>query len=342
MSETRFAILKWFCGIVIVLAFIMLCVSLGSVQIPLAEVAQNLGHLLSGHPAQGAVANIIRNVRLPRVLCAALTGAGLSLCGAAMQGLLQNPLADGSTLGVSSGASLGAALSIFIGFTLPGSFISGTVLMSILFAFASLAAILLLALTLDRSLSTATIILIGVVYSMLISSLLSLLIAFSGNKLRAISFWTMGSLASSSYENALLLLIALLLAGGVLLSKARVLNAFALGESRALHLGVDIRREKLIVMSCVSVLIGVSVSVGGGIAFVGLITPHIMRMLTGPNHKQLMPGCLFGGAVFLMVCDLIARTIVTPIELPIGVVTSMIGAVMFIVIFVRQRNRRIL
>ena len=342
MSETRFAILKWFCGIVIVLAFIMLCVSLGSVQIPLAEVAQNLGHLLSGHPAQGAVANIIRNVRLPRVLCAALTGAGLSLCGAAMQGLLQNPLADGSTLGVSSGASLGAALSIFIGFTLPGSFISGTVLMSILFAFASLAAILLLALTLDRSLSTATIILIGVVYSMLISSLLSLLIAFSGNKLRAISFWTMGSLASSSYENALLLLIALLLAGGVLLSKARVLNAFALGESRALHLGVDIRREKLIVMSCVSVLIGVSVSVGGGIAFVGLITPHIMRMLTGPNHKQLMPGCLFGGAVFLMVCDLIARTIVSPIELPIGVVTSMIGAVMFIVIFVRQRNRRIL
>ena len=342
MSETRFAILKWFCGIVIVLAFIMLCVSLGSVQIPLAEVAQNLGHLLSGHPAQGAVANIIRNVRLPRVLCAALTGAGLSLCGAAMQGLLQNPLADGSTLGVSSGASLGAALSIFIGFTLPGSFISGTVLMSILFAFASLAAILLLALTLDRSLSTATIILIGVVYSMLISSLLSLLIAFSGNKLRAISFWTMGSLASSSYENALLLLIALLLAGGVLLSKARVLNAFALGESRALHLGVDIRREKLIVMSCVSVLIGVSVSVGGGIAFVGLISPHIMRMLTGPNHKQLMPGCLFGGAVFLMVCDLIARTIVSPIELPIGVVTSMIGAVMFIVIFVRQRNRRIL
>ncbi|MBQ8137150.1 MAG: iron ABC transporter permease [Clostridia bacterium] len=200
---------------------------------------------------------------------------------------------------------------------------------------------MLLALSLDRSLSTATIILIGVVYSMLVSSLLSLLIAFSGNKLRAISFWTMGSLASSSYENVLLLLITLVIAGGILLSRAKALNAFALGEDRALHLGVDIRREKLIVMSCVSILIGVSVSIGGGIAFVGLITPHIMRMLSGPNHKRLLPCCLFGGAVFLMFCDLIARTIVSPIELPIGVVTSLIGAVMFIVIFIRQRSRRI-
>ena len=341
MSEPRFRFFEWILWIVIVLFVVMLCVSLGSVQIPLAEVAENLGNMLSGNPAQGAFANIIRNVRLPRVLCAALTGAALSLCGAAMQGLLQNPLADGSTLGVSAGASLGAALSIFLGFTLSGSFISGTVRLSILFAFVSLAAILLLALSLDRSLSTATIILIGVVYSMLVSSLLSLLIAFSGNKLRAISFWTMGSLASSSYENVLLLLITLVIAGGILLSRAKALNAFALGEDRALHLGVDIRREKLIVMSCVSILIGVSVSIGGGIAFVGLITPHIMRMLSGPNHKRLLPCCLFGGAVFLMFCDLIARTIVSPIELPIGVVTSLIGAVMFIVIFIRQRSRRI-
>ena len=340
MSESRFRGWEALLGCTAVAASLLVCVSFGSVHIPLRDVAENLWNILRSVPVEGAYANIIRNVRLPRVLCAALSGASLSLCGAAMQGLLQNPLADGSTLGVSAGASLGAAVSIVLGFTLPGSFLSGTVLMAMLFAFASLAAILFLAFTLDRSLSTATIILIGVVYSMLVSSLLSLLIAFSGNKLRAISFWTMGSLAASSYENALLLLFALLVPGGILLTRGRVLNAFALGESRALHLGVSVRREKLAVMACVSVLIGVCVSIGGGIGFVGLVTPHIMRMLCGPNHRRLLPACLFGGAVFLMLCDLLARTLVSPVELPIGVVTSLIGAAVFVGVFIRHKRRR--
>ena len=335
--------MKWWealIGFAAVALTVCVCVSLGSVTIPFSDVVKSLSEMLQNHPADSAQANIIRSVRLPRVLCAALSGSALSLCGAAMQGLLQNPLAAGSTLGVSAGASLGAACSIVLGLTLPGFPISGTVLLAMLFAFGSLAAILFLAFTLDRSLSTATIILIGVVFSMLVSSLLSLLIAFSGNKLRAISFWTMGSLAAASYENALLLLVTLILAGGVLISRSHVLNAFALGENKALHLGVAVRREKLVVMSCVSVLIGVCVSIGGGIAFVGLITPHIMRMLCGPNHRRLMPACLFGGAVFLMICDLLARTLVSPVELPIGVVTSLIGATGFVIIFVRTRKRR--
>ena len=339
-SEPRFKGWEALLGCAAVLTVLLVCISLGSVTIPLSDVARSLRDMLEGLPANGAQANIIRNVRLPRVLCAALSGAALSLCGAAMQGLLQNPLADGSTLGVSAGASLGAAFSIVLGFTLPGFFISGTVLLAMLFAFASLTAILLLAFTLDRSLSTATIILIGIVFSMLVSSLLSLLIAFSGNKLRAISFWTMGSLSGASYENALLLLTALACAGSMLLSRGSVLNAFALGESRALHLGVNVRREKVLVMSCVSILIGVCVSIGGGIGFVGLITPHIMRMLCGPNHSRLLPACLFGGAVFLMLCDLLARTLVSPVELPIGVVTSLIGAIVFVVIFIRHKHRR--
>jgi iron complex transport system permease protein len=132
----------------------------------------------------------------------------------------------------------------------------------------------------------------------------------------------------------------LALFGGILLSLSRELNAFAIGEDNARHIGVNIKRVKMLVLICVSALIGACISVGGPIAFVGLVTPHIMRMLTGPNHSRLMPASVFGGAVFLMLSDLVARTILTPKELPIGVVTSLIGAVLFIRIFFMTRRAR--
>ncbi|MFR6376410.1 MAG: FecCD family ABC transporter permease [Oscillospiraceae bacterium] len=150
---------------------------------------------LLGERGAAGISNIIANVRLPRVLCVALTGASLSVCGAAMQGLLKNPLADGSTLGVSSGASLGAVISIAFGITLPGIPLAGTMSMAMLFAFLSLVVILGLAYRLDGSLSTGTIILIGVIYSMFVSSVLSLVITFAPDKVQSITFWTMGSLA---------------------------------------------------------------------------------------------------------------------------------------------------
>ena len=255
-----------------------------------------------------------------------------------MQGLLRNPLADGSTLGVSSGASLGAVTAILLGVSFPGLPFSGSMVMAILFAFLSLTLILTLAWGLDRSLATNTIILIGVIFSMFATSVLSLLTAFSGEKLRSVTFWTMGSLASADYADALTLGLTLLLCGGVLLTRSRELNAFAMGEDNAHHLGVAVRRVKLTVMIAVSVLIGVCVAIGGAIGFVGLVTPHMVRMLTGPNHRRLLPACLFGGAIFLMLCDLVARTVVSPVELPIGVVTSLIGAVVFVAVFYRARK----
>ena len=318
---------------------LLVCVSLGSVKLPLRETFGLLWNALAGRgTGTGMSATIVFSVRLPRVLCVALTGASLSVCGAAMQGLLKNPLADGSTLGVSSGASLGAVVSIAFGITLPGIPLAGTMSMAMLFAFLSLVVILGLAYRLDGSLSTGTIILIGVIYSMFVSSVLSLVITFAPDKVQSITFWTMGSLAGRGYVHVLVLLGALVVFGGVLFGCARELNAFAVGEDNARQIGVDVKRAKLMLLIMVSVLIGVCVSVGGTIGFVGLVTPHMARMLVGPNHKRLLPASMFGGAVFLMLADLIARILLNPLELPIGVVTSFVGAIVFVVIFYQSRK----
>lgn len=340
MRATRFHWWEAVLCLAVTLAVTLVCVCVGSVALPLRETSGILLGALRGETLESASASILLRVRLPRVLAVALIGASLSLCGASMQGLLRNPLADGSTLGVSSGASLGAAVAIVTGFTLPGLPIPGTAVMAMVFAFAALVAILSLSYALDSGLSTHTILLFGVVFSMLVTSLLSLLIAFSGEKLRSITFWTMGSLSGVGYPSVGLLLAALVLGGGVLLSQATALNAFTMGETRALHLGIPVRRVKLTVMITVSALVGVCVSVGGGIGFVGLATPHMVRFLSGPNHKRLLPYSVFGGAVFLLLCDLAARTALAPVELPIGVVTSLIGAGVFFMIYIRSRKRR--
>ena len=311
------------------------CVSLGSVNISLRDVWNSV---FGGEVSRETYRSIIWWTRLPRVLCAGLMGAALSLCGAAMQGLLRNPLADGSTLGVSTGAALGAALSIVLGVSIPGLPIAGSAAMAMLFAFGSLILILARAWGIDRSFATHNIIVIGIVFTMLASALLSILITFSGEKLRSITYWTMGSLSGKNYEQAAVLLGGLIVFGLPLLLQSRELNAFAVGEENAVHIGVPVRRVKLTVMICASALIGICVSIGGSVAFVGLIVPHTVRLAAGPNHRTLLPLSAFAGAVFLMLADLTARSLLSPLELPIGVVTSLIGAAAFIAIFYRSRK----
>jgi len=326
-------------------AMLLLCVCVGSVSLPLPDtlraIGQGIRQWLGGSEAEaGLAAAIILPVRLPRVLCVALVGASLSLAGAAMQGLLKNPLADGSTLGVSSGASLGAVITLAFAMRVPWLTMGSVTAVSMLFAFLSLLIILALAYKLDASLATNSIILIGVIFSMFVNSISSLVITFAGERIKSITFWTMGSLQGSTYGNALTLLAALAVFGGILLSRARELNAFAIGEDNARSIGVNVRAVKLTVLICVSALIGVCVSISGTIGFVGLVTPHMLRMIVGPNHKRLLPATVFGGAVFLLGCDLIARIILNPLELPIGVVTSFIGALVFIYIFYSSRKGR--
>ena len=318
------------------------CVCLGSVKIPLGATVRVILDAVSGVPSEASdslARSVIVPIRLPRVLCVALVGASLALAGASMQGLLKNPLADGSTIGVSSGASLGAVIAIACGITFPKLPFAGTMVMAILFALLSLLIILGLAWRLDCSLSTNTIILIGVIYSMFASSVMSIVITFASEHIKSITFWTMGSLQGASYRNAAVLAATLAAAGTVLLCHARELNAFAIGEDNARQIGVNVRRVRLTVLIMVSCLIGVCVSIGGTIGFVGLVTPHMVRMIVGPNHKRLLPASMFSGAVFLMLADLVARTLLNPRELPIGVVTSIVGAIVFVCIYYRSRRR---
>ena len=320
-------------------AALLLCICAGSVSISPGRTIKIIFQALFGLSAErGNEFSILIPVRIPRVFCVALSGAALSLSGTVMQGLLKNPLADGSTLGVSSGASLGAIIAIAFNITLPGHPFSGTMIMAVIFAFLSLIMILTLSYRLDSTLSTNTIILIGVVFSMFTSSFFSLIITFAGERVRSITFWTLGSLRGASYRNAFILLAVLVIFGGLLLSRADELNAFAIGEDNARSIGVSVKKTRILLLVSVSVLIGVCVSIGGTISFVGLVTPHILRRITGPNHRRLLPASLFGGAIFLLLSDLIARVILRPRELPIGVVTSMIGRVVFVYIYFRMRK----
>lgn len=341
MKRERFAPVTYALLAAGLLLAMVLCVCVGSVRVSFKATVTAVWSALWGLPIpRDGATNIILNVRLPRVLCVALAGAALSLCGAAMQGLLRNPLADGSTMGVSSGAALGAVIALATGFTLPGSGYGGVMVMAMAFAFGALTLILSLAYALDRSLATNSIILIGVIFTMFISSVISLIVTFASSHTRSLNFWTLGSFSGVNYDQVRLLGLALVVCGGVLLRFSPELNAFAIGEDNARHIGVNIRRVKLVILITVSVLIGVCVSISGTISFVGLVMPHIARMLVGPNHKRLLPAALFSGAIFLLLADLTARTLLSPIELPIGVVTSLVGAVAFVIIFYRARKGR--
>jgi iron complex transport system permease protein len=340
-KKNKFRFLDYAVFGVIMLIVFVLCVAIGSVRVSFFDTVKVIWSAIWNIPLPEELVNtssIIVSVRLPRVICVALVGASLSICGGSMQGLLRNPLADGSTLGVSTGASLGAVISIAFGITLPNFPLSGTMVMAMLFAFLSILFIISLANKIDGSLSTNTIILIGVIYSMFATSIISLITVMASDKVKQITFWTMGSLQGSTYTNVVILSVVLLICGAVLLSLSEELNAFAIGEENARHIGVDVKKVRLIVLILVSVLIGVCVSIGGSIAFVGLVTPHIVRMIVGPNYKKLLPASIICGATFLMLADLIARIILNPAELPIGVVTSFVGAIVFVIIFYRTRK----
>lgn len=325
------------------LLIINICVIFGSVDVNFWDTARiAFGAILGKFPSDipERFITIVLAVRLPRVLMSGLVGAALALSGAVMQGLLKNPLADGTTIGVSSGASLGAVIAI--AFSAKSTLISelGTFFMSILFSFVSICLILFLAKMIDFTLSTNTVILIGVIYSMFASSITSLITTLADKEIKNIVFWSMGSIAGSTYEKVVVMAGVLVICSFILIRNGVELNAFAIGEENAMHVGVDIRRVKLRIMALVSILIGVSVSICGTIGFVGLVIPHITRIFTGPNHKKLLPISMAIGAGFLMLADMFCRTMFSPIEIPIGIITSFIGSILFVFIMIRENSNR--
>ncbi|MGH1370761.1 MAG: FecCD family ABC transporter permease [Cellvibrionaceae bacterium] len=292
----------------------------------------------------GAVSDrlILEKIRLPRTLLAALVGATLAVAGVMMQGLFRNPLADPSLIGVSSGASAGASFVIVFGAGLFGSHeligISAVATGAFLGAVSATFLVYRLAASATGT-SVATMLLAGIAISALAGAINSFFSFIADNHmLRQISLWQMGSLSGASWAR---LAMAASILGGLFLWIPRystALNAFLLGESEARHLGIDVDRIKVQIIIVVALAVGICVALTGTIAFVGLITPHIIRMLIGPDHKGLIPCSMLAGAVLLMVADAVSRFVLAPGELPIGVVTALLGAPFFLSLLYRQRT----
>ncbi|MFU8818261.1 MAG: FecCD family ABC transporter permease [Desulfurivibrio sp.] len=283
--------------------------------------------------ADPVTAAIIWQIRLPRVVMAAAAGATLALGGLIFQALLRNPLAEPYILGLSGGAAVGAILGMMAGLAnFPGV---------TLLAFAGGMATLLLVLAIAGSQSGGgkdTLLLGGVMMNAFCGSLIMLLLAISqDDQLRTILFWLMGDLSRADLHHLPILLL-LLPAMLVISLLARTLNLLLLGRDSAAGLGVGVRNVSLLLLTMTSFMVGIVVSQAGLIGFVGLVVPHIFRMLAGPDHRLLIPACLLGGAAYLILCDLLARSLPTGGEMPVGIVTALIGAPLFIFLLWKSRT----
>ncbi|MFC7342126.1 FecCD family ABC transporter permease [Saccharopolyspora griseoalba] len=280
---------------------------------------------------------IVWNLRLPRTLLAAVCGAGLAVCGAIMQSLLRNPLADPFVLGVSSGASTGAVVVVVLG--VGGGVISLSA-GAFVGALVSFGCVLWLSHVLGGT--TDRVVLSGVAAMQLFSALTSFIVLISAdaNTTRAVLFWLLGSLSNAGWPEALLcaatLVVVLLVCGG----HARALDAFAFGEDAAAALGVPVTRTRLVLLCITALLTAVLVSSAGAIGFVGLVLPHATRALVGPGHARLLPLTALAGAVFLVWVDTLSRTVLAPQEVPVGVVTALLGVPAFVLILYRAREPR--
>lgn len=288
---------------------------------------------------------VITEVRMPRAVLGFLVGAALAVSGAVMQGLFRNPLADPGIVGVSSGASLGAVTTIVFGPTLlaPLTVALGIFALPLMAFFGSLAVTFILYRlgTRDGETQIATMLIAGIAISALAMALTGLLIYMADDRqLRDITFWSLGSLAGSTWQKAGVAAVVILpaLAAGPFL--ARGLNAFTLGEAAAFHMGVPVERFKRVAILVVAAATGVSVALSGGIVFVGMIVPHLVRLAAGPDHRFLLPASALLGGSLLLMADMIARVAVAPAELPIGILTALIGAPFFLWILLKDRSGR--
>lgn len=313
-------------------------VALGSVSLPIGDTVAMLAQRLLGWPVPvtwpASAETIVFELRLPRVLTAMVVGAALSLAGAAYQGLLRNPLADPYVLGTASGAALGAALALIIPVQI------AVLGFGLLHVFAFVGALTAVAVVyrvsrLGESGSLTSVLLVGYAIGSLLAAGLAMTMYLAGNNLRQIFFYLLGSFALASWTQLLVALPIVAAGASIILTRARSLNALLLGEQTAAHLGLDVRRERVILLGAATLITAAAVGLSGLIGFVGLIVPHLVRLVVGPNARALLPLSAIYGAAFLAAADLAARM---PGELPVGVVTAIVGAPFFLYLLRRYRT----
>lgn len=323
---------------------IILGVAIGSVSIPPADVFRTIAHNMLGfnlpeHISDGRAA-IIWNQRLPRTLLAFISGAALSVSGAVMQSVLRNPLASSYTLGVSSGASFGASLVIFLGITLPFLQIFTLPILGFVFGFGTILIVMTFANKLDVRMENHTIILLGMVFALFINAITTVMFSLFHEGVQRMVFWQMGSFRLLGWDTVYIL-APITLIGILFLSRFKwELDVMTFGEEQAQSIGVNIRRVKLTLLITAAALTGSIISFVGVIGFVDLVAPHIVRKIFGASHKYVIPMSAVGGGTFMVLADLAARTVISPAELPVGAVTAIIGAPFFSYIYFSKRKER--
>jgi iron complex transport system permease protein len=321
-------------GLISLFILFILSISLGTVDIPFYDAMSKTISVLLNGPTPGDPQSLIINARLARSIAVVGVGIGLSVAGVVMQALIRNPLVDPYITGVSSGAALGATLSVLAGITL----ISFGELTTPISAFIGAIIAFFLTMTLAKVAGGKTInyVLGGIIVGIAISSFTTIIIVSAGERVQNILFWLYGSFAYMSWNKALLIIIPVLILSAIILLYARELNVILLGDDHARQLGLNVKQFKNISVILVSVLTAVSVAFCGIIAFLGLIVPHISRMLVGGDHRLLLPTSMVLGAGVLLAADIFSRMVVRPQEIPIGAVISLIGAPLFIYLMIRK------
>jgi len=323
----------------------MACLQFGSERIPLADVARILlggsDETLTGVSGVSR-SMIVLEVRLPRVLLAFLVGASLAAVGVALQALLRNPLADPYILGVSSGAALGAVLALQMGIAWAFAGFSALHLFAFLGAGATIVTMYRLVVT-EGCVPVHTLLLAGVIINAIISALILFITSVSDSTSAfRMFFWLMGNLTTLGYAGLGALAVLVAVGIGLLCGQARNLNLLALGEETARGLGLAVERVKHLIFLTTALVTGAVVAVSGLVGFVGMVVPHAMRMVLGADHRLLVPAAALFGGVFLMAADTVARSLLAPTELPVGVITALCGGPFFIYLLIRHRGAQML
>ncbi|ADL53578.1 FecCD family ABC transporter permease [Clostridium cellulovorans] len=322
----------------IVLFFtIILCSNFGSADIDVYSTVKIIlkkipliNELIDTNNIDSVKSTIILKIRLPRILAATLVGAGLSVVGTSFQGMFKNPMADPYVLGISSGAALGATIGIILGVT-PTifAFIGSLAVTIIVYGVAKV----------GNKLPTVNLLLAGISISYFISALISLLMILNREKIEKVILWTMGSVSSAGWRQVVILSITVIIGSIIIYVFSKDLNVILVGEETAKSLGIEVEKVKKVLIIVASFMVAVIVSSSGTIGFVGLIIPHMIRLIIGPDNRRVIPFSAIFGGIFLVLCDTFARTAVEPTELPVGAITALIGAPLFIYLLYKSKRK---
>ena len=279
--------------------------------------------------------SIFWNLRAPRIVLSVLVGAALSVCGAAYQSVFRNPLTDPYVLGISSGASVGAAVAILLGLE---AYMLGVGACALVTGLLTIVVIYRIA-SIGNRMHTTTLLLTGVCITFLMSALISFIMVLRQDKMDSIIFWTMGSFASASWTEVAIVAPVVAVGIGIVLYYARDLNLLLAGSETARSLGVEVERVKRVLLLSTTLMVAFCVATCGVIGFVGLVVPHCLRLVLGPDNRRIVPCAIFAGGLFMLLCDTLARTLLMPAELPVGSLTALAGAPLFIYLLYKNKKR---